>query len=242
MNLEDAVTVSDEQLRYGLREALGEAQFISFRQDRAALDRFCAQLPPHHWAIRPEQYARCATAEGLIYENAKGEGLLYRKGHPRPAIPLDPEKAAIINSNLRKLRASSSGAPANEKPTVPESPAVIARTAAALLENARKAGMAMSTTEAVRSVMQSNCEKTFDPNDAGSIALATRSIVEAGHRKGKTISYTTAVNELIGKHQKLDPNSPAAIALKAHELVTTTRNSGKFISYANAVAQVMNSK
>jgi len=250
---EDSETINDEQLRAALSGAIGQAQFVSFRADRAASERFNSYLPRNHRAIRTEQYRSCAASLGLIYERTEQEGiLLYRVGSPRPVIKpvtpdLDPKKAAAISAKVSEMLSGS--APAREKPVavpaqnkIPDSPAEIAKAAAAIVENARKSGIAMSTTDAVRQVMQSNCAKDFDPNDAGSIALAARSIVETENRKGKRISYADAVNKLIGSNKLLDPNSPAAIALKARELVATTRNSGKFISYANAVAQVMSGK
>jgi hypothetical protein len=240
-------TVGDEQLTAALSaafcELIGNNYQVYVCLGQKTLARY---IGFEHSAVSQEKYQQAATAEGLVCELEDSKSFtLRRKGTAKVQVSgLDMREGLAVYGEPESLPATeqSKPKPAIARADIPENPAAIAVAARGLIENARQAGRAMSATEAVKSVMKSNCAKPFDPNDANSIALAARSIVEAAHRKGQHKSYADAVVELIGARKKLDPNSPAAIALRARELVATTRNSGKFISYASAVAQVMSDK
>lgn len=171
--MQEASVVTDQQLRAAYRAVIGKSEFAMVRENKKDWDVFHAHLPKTHKPTLHEQRARCAEAEGLIYQVLQPWGFcLYKKGSQRPDIrPMayTPEKGLhYVDAPVSISVSSPKGAAAqpdqasikNDVPQVGpvenrilKTPKQIAADAARLIESERAAGRALSCSDAVKQII-----------------------------------------------------------------------------------------
>lgn len=141
--LDEAVHVTQEQLRNALRSLLGDKAQVTVRED---LRQWYRLLPSPHYRIDRNEWISAAAAEGLEYEGESPWGFtVWRKGAAKQPVA---KKKYVRGMGL---------CPVSEYPWqafMPEkSPHAIAAKARLLVDEAQKVGRTLSYAAAVSQVM-----------------------------------------------------------------------------------------